>query len=274
MDARVLASTVVVGSLALFPCAEPPAPTQFPAPEYGCFVNAVEPELLASCAFAGCHGKAERPMRLYSPAANRIGPNVPPDGLTEDEHRANYDRVRAYAARTSAELPDLLRKPLQLEAGGGGHGGVDPFGRNVYASKDDPRWQILRAWVEGDAGTCGGPDAGAGDDGGVPVRCVPSVYSYAANIAPIVNPTRCSDSACHTAQNVQTGDAGCFLPDSCATVLASGCGTRRSVLPCDFPRSKLYLYTGVLPYKAHQGKLTSTHRQAIADWIDAGAPCD
>jgi hypothetical protein len=273
MDARLLVFPLAMLALLGFVCASPPPPTQVPVLDYDCFVT----ELLASCGFSNCHGAADRPMRLFSPAGNRLRPNLPTTELTEEEHLANYHRVRGYAAPTSAELPDLLRKPLQTEAGGSGHDGEDAFGRNVYASKEDPRWQLVSSWVSGDVGPCAReepPDGGTPEDGGVTPTCTPGTYSYQANIAPIVNPQRCSDSSCHTPQNVSTGDAGCFLPDSCQTVLAGGCGSRRSVLPCDVQHSKLYLYTGVPPYKAHQGKLSSAHRQSISDWIDAGAPCD
>ena len=49
----------------------------------------------------------------------------------------------------TAELVEdslLLRKPLEAQAGGQGHKGVDDLGRNVFASKQDPGWQLLLAW--------------------------------------------------------------------------------------------------------------------------------
>ena len=267
-------------------CGSPPPPTSVPALDYPAFTALVEPELLGSCAFSNCHGAKDRPMRLYAPAGNRIRKGLPAqDGLGEDEHRANYDRVRAYAAATSAELPDLLRKPLQLEAGGAGHTGVDRYGKNVYPSKADLRWRMLEAWVQGrlDAGMSDGgplpddgggtPDPDGGTDGGF---CFPqSPYDFAGTVGQIVNTATCSDSACHTKANIAAGDAGCFDPSSCQTILLSGCNNQRTVRPCDLLRSKLYRYTGVYPFlKSHQGKLVAQHAPIIGAWIDAGAPCD
>jgi hypothetical protein len=279
------ASVLLVGAMLSGVCGSPPPITNIPALDYAAFTAQVEPELLGSCGYSNCHGAKDRPMRLYSPAGNRVRKGLPAqDGLTEEEHRANFDRVRSYAATTSADLPDLLRKPLQLEAGGAGHTGVDRFGKNVYGSKDDPRWRLLEAWVQGrllppDAGMPvddGGPplDADGGIDGG-PTCQQQLPYGFAATVGQIVNTATCSDSACHTQANIAAGDAGCFDPTSCQSILLSGCNGSRTVRPCNPFASKLYRYTGVAPfYKSHQGKLVPQHAAVIGAWIDAGAPCD
>jgi hypothetical protein len=49
------------------------------------------------------------------------------------------------AARPTDSL--LLRKPLDVSAGGIGHEGTDEFGMDVYRSVDDPSFQALVGWV-------------------------------------------------------------------------------------------------------------------------------
>jgi hypothetical protein len=44
----------------------------------------------------------------------------------------------------------FLRKPLELSAGGAAHAGRDHFGRNLFADKEDDRWQAMFAWASGD----------------------------------------------------------------------------------------------------------------------------
>lgn len=260
-------------------CAKPPPPTSVPALDYEVFKQQVENELMGSCGYSNCHGDAQRPMRLYALAGNRIRPGLPSTELSEEEHRANFDRVRSYAAKTSAELPDLLRKPLQKEQGGAGHTGVDRFGANVYGAKTDVGWKLLDDWVNGrlvyDAGIPV-PDAGPMPDAGPGPTCVEQLpFGYQATVGQIVNTATCSEAACHSPENLSTGDAGCFDPSSCLSVRASGCGGARSVVPCNPLASKLYRYTGVPPFfKGHQGKLVAGHAKVIGAWIDAGAPCD
>ncbi|MFO0600719.1 MAG: hypothetical protein U0228_35750 [Myxococcaceae bacterium] len=280
---------LALGALA-FPCATPPPPTQVVALDKGFFAAKVEPELIASCAYSTCHGAPLRPMRVFSLAGLR---DTNTQCLTAQEHEANFLRASASASPTSSGLPDLLRKPLQFESGGAGHGGVDRFGRNVYANKDAAGWKLLEAWVNGAtlaAGEDGGwfdpacatepeePDDGGmmmGSDGGVgPMACMPSVgNSYAPVAAIVVTSTCAKEAGCHTPENKL--DAGCFVADNtCESLRMAGC-LKRSVIPCDLRRSKLLQYTGP-PWgvKAHQGVLNSMHAAAIADWIDGGASCD
>lgn len=285
-----------------FPCGSAPPPTQVPVLDQAYFENVVEPELLTSCAFNGCHGAPLRPLRLYAPAGERLSTSLSSNTpLTEAEHRANFLTASAAAAPTSATLPDLLRKPLQEEQGGAGHGGVDRYGRNIYANKDHPRWRELQAWVQGavfDGGTsatggggAGGGDAtggggagggvaggGAGGAGGgvVGPQCLPTPGGVTwSRVAGIVTSTTCAkESGCHTPENAP--DAGCFVADdTCESLRLAGC-VRRAVQPCNALGSSLARYTGALPYgfKSHQNALLPIHVRAIVEWIDGGASCD
>jgi hypothetical protein len=111
----------------------------------------VQPVVVARCAFFPCHGSATRPyrvfarqrMRLDKPAAARN------DALSEDEEQANFDMARGFV-RDPADLSLLLGKPLDSDAGGYFHRGKDLFGdEDVFASVDDPGYQIIEAWIEG-----------------------------------------------------------------------------------------------------------------------------
>ena len=42
----------------------------------------------------------------------------------------------------------LLLKPLEAQAGGQGHKGVDDLGRNVFATKQEAGWQVLLKWAK------------------------------------------------------------------------------------------------------------------------------
>ena len=130
-----------------------------PSPDGEQFVTQVYPMLLRDCAFAGCHGVEERFFQLYGPGrmrmpANQLSPETQveldyTDPANLDEVRYSYDRALSMLA-SAEQVEDslLLRKPLEAQAGGQGHKGVDDLGRNVFASKQDRRWQLLLAWAK------------------------------------------------------------------------------------------------------------------------------
>jgi hypothetical protein len=128
-----------------------------PSPDGEQFVNEVYPLLLRDCAHVGCHGLPERFFQLYGPGRARIPmEQMNPATRVELDYTdpANFDEVLHSYQRTlsmiaSSELVEdslLLRKPLEAQAGGQGHKGVDDLGRNVFASKQDAGWQLLLAW--------------------------------------------------------------------------------------------------------------------------------
>jgi hypothetical protein len=128
-----------------------------PSPDGEQFVSEVYPLLLRDCAHVGCHGLPERFFQLYGPGRARIPMEQmnPATRVALDyTDPANFDEVLHSYQRTlsmiaSSELVEdslLLRKPLEAQAGGQGHKGVDDLGRNVFASKQDAGWQLLLAW--------------------------------------------------------------------------------------------------------------------------------
>jgi hypothetical protein len=127
-----------------------------PQPDGEQFVKQVYPVLLRDCAHVGCHGLPERFFQLYGPGRARLPAQQPTDGGVDYTEPASLAEVthsyqRALSMIASADQVEdslLLRKPLEAQAGGQGHKGVDDLGRNVYASKQDPSWQLLLAWAK------------------------------------------------------------------------------------------------------------------------------
>jgi hypothetical protein len=64
-----------------------------------------------------------------------------------DELIQSYNRALSMIDAQDPAGSLLLRKPLTLSAGGSGHEGVDAWMRDVYASKQDPGYVAIEAWV-------------------------------------------------------------------------------------------------------------------------------
>ncbi|HKP62585.1 MAG TPA: hypothetical protein VJV78_37880 [Polyangiales bacterium] len=122
-----------------------------PSPDGQEFAREVYPVLLRDCgSTTACHGASQRPFRVVGPGRARLSPQQEPlDPATPQEILESYKRARAMLEPDSADLPLLLRKPL--DDGGVRHGGRDAFGRNVYASRREPNYRILERWAQGAA---------------------------------------------------------------------------------------------------------------------------
>jgi hypothetical protein len=131
-----------------------------PVPDGQRFVSDVYPLLLRDCAFVTCHGAANRFLQIYGPGRARLEPNttMSNDPATLPEVLHSYDRARSMLATSDALSQSLLlTKPLESEAGGQGHQGVDDLGRNLFRSVRDPGYTLLFAW----AGSQGAPPTAA-----------------------------------------------------------------------------------------------------------------
>jgi hypothetical protein len=62
----------------------------------------------------------------------------------EEQSRRNFQLVQKVVVAGYEDSP-LVKHPLAEEAGGDPHHG----GGQQFASKDDPAWQTLKAWVLG-----------------------------------------------------------------------------------------------------------------------------
>ncbi len=132
------------------------------------FEAEVFPLLARDCAFPACHGNRDRFFRIYrlngGPRAVDAELGLDTE-LTGAELEENYNRaVSMLAGAPTVEKSLLLCKPLEVSAGGCGHEGVDRESRNVYATKEDPRYQTLLRWAQAarDAPALEGPDLDPG----------------------------------------------------------------------------------------------------------------
>ncbi len=112
-------------------------------PDYDYFKAEVQPIFLAKrpghapCVM--CHADANNAFRLEKLP---VGQST----WTEEQSRKNYDTVVALVEATDDPLTSkILIHPLAPEAGG------DAFhsGGRQFASKRDPNWKIIAAWVKG-----------------------------------------------------------------------------------------------------------------------------
>lgn len=117
-------------------------------PDRAEFTMTVYPILLRDCAFYACHGSSERFLQVFGPGRARLSLATRPlDPELDTEIIHSYDRARSLIDMQAPEDSLLLRKPLEVGAGGEGHQGADDLGRNVYQDKTDPSFIALRHWV-------------------------------------------------------------------------------------------------------------------------------
>jgi hypothetical protein len=110
----------------------------------------VWPILVRDCGFSDCHGSTERFFRVVGPGHERLDPLMQLNAaVTEAELQFSYTRALAVLDENDPASSLLLRKPLEVSAGGAGHEGTDAFGLDVYRSVNDPSYQALRNWVVG-----------------------------------------------------------------------------------------------------------------------------
>jgi len=118
--------------------ASPAAP---PALDYNFFKAKVEPVFLEKrpghtrCVV--CHTINNAPLHLV-----RLSPGS--TTWNEDQSRQNFQLVQKVVVAGYEDSP-LVKHPLAEEAGGDPHHG----GGQQFASKNDPDWQTIRAWVMG-----------------------------------------------------------------------------------------------------------------------------
>ncbi len=166
----------MVGLVGLPACSDPERLAEPPEVDRAVFEAQVYPILLRDCGFPACHGDTDRFFRVHGPGRTRLDAStLPYDAPTDEELAATFDRARSMLSGVPDPMQSLLlRKPLEAAAGGSAHVGLDALGRNVYASTDDPSWQVIAAWagasvMSADAGPSldAGPSSDAGRvDGG------------------------------------------------------------------------------------------------------------
>lgn len=114
------------------------------------FDATVWPILVRDCGFSDCHGSHERFFQVVGPGHERLDPTLSPNApVTEAELQFSYTRALSMIDTNDPASSLLLRKPLEVSAGGAGHEGTDSFGMDVYRTANHPSYQALRTWVLG-----------------------------------------------------------------------------------------------------------------------------
>lgn len=122
-------------------CSQPASSTASPKLDYEFFKAKVQPVFLAKRAgharCAVCHTFNNAPFKVV-----RLSPGS--TTWTEEQSRQNFQLVQK-VAQPGFEGSKLVVHPLAEEAGGDPHHG----GGQQFASKDDPDWLTLKAFVLG-----------------------------------------------------------------------------------------------------------------------------
>jgi hypothetical protein len=116
-------------------------PAAAPSLSYEFFKDKVQPVFLAKreghARCVSCHSINNAPLHLV-----RLSPGA--TTWNEEQSRRNFQLVQKVVV-PGYEGSKLVVHPLAEEAGGDPHHG----GGQQFASKDDPNWQTLKAWVLG-----------------------------------------------------------------------------------------------------------------------------
>lgn len=164
MKAQLTACVMTLLALAGVGCVEDRQPAAFAKRAFRQFEGEVWPVLLRDCGFPTCHGDPDRFFQVWGPGRLRVqakdiqgnllvdaegkpvlwGPFDTPD---IEEKTRTMNSALAMIDDRDPKSSLLLRKPLAVEAGGAGHRGVDPYGRDVYRTTQDSGYVSLARWV-------------------------------------------------------------------------------------------------------------------------------
>jgi hypothetical protein len=140
MSDRALIGAAVLAGLAVFDTITVAQPA--PKLDYEFFKDRVEPVFLtkrpdhARCYV--CHVESNNAFHL-----ERLSPDAPV--WTEEQSRRNFEVVSMLVNPGDPDTSRLLLHPLAPEGGGD----VFHSGGRQFASKRDPAWRTLAAWVNG-----------------------------------------------------------------------------------------------------------------------------
>lgn len=154
----------------------------------GLFVAEIAPLLERHCLGGPCHGVApDAEARGEIIDWQHFNVRTTPDGRIADLDAAYAIARSRITTVERPELSTLLRKPLAREAGG-----VPHVGGASFASRGDPSYAQLLAWVraEREAGSPGGE----GSDG---ASSPPAERQFAKEVLPLLAGRQCMNAPCH-----------------------------------------------------------------------------
>jgi hypothetical protein len=135
--AFIIIAAVLTSAGASYTAAQSP-----PKLDYEFFTRRVEPIFLAKRSGHArcymCHAESNNALRL-----EKLSPGA--QAWTDEQSRKNFETVSTLVNPGDPETSRLLQHPLAPEGGGN----VFHSGGRQFASKKDPNWQTLAAWING-----------------------------------------------------------------------------------------------------------------------------
>ena len=131
--------------LLVFACVEEAPPDYLVDGDYEGFVEKVQPIFEERCGNSLCHGTPDRPLEIYSSRQHRADPEdvFLDEEVSEAELEKNYLRALSFIAVDGEAMDcELVRKPLDPDAGGVEHEGGVQFG-----DVNNREYSLLVDWV-------------------------------------------------------------------------------------------------------------------------------
>lgn len=137
-----LAAWLVVAGALGCESQQPPPPQPLLAADRALFVAEAGPLLSKGCGDPACHGRGDRPLRLFAVGRYRMitSQQFSPKPLSEAEWDANFNAVLGFVDHPTPRHSTLLRKALGQMAHGGGV---------VMQAPSDPQFRAVEAWLLG-----------------------------------------------------------------------------------------------------------------------------
>lgn len=162
---------------AVAPACAPPSPRAR-------FESDVAPVLETRCLGASCHGIAQdAEARGETTNWTHFYVRTTSDGLVADMDAAYAASKARIDTLENPDFSSLLRKPLAVERGRGGHVGLVQF-----FSRDDPAYRSIRDWIASESG---------GGEGGRFEGLPPLEQRFATDVLPSLVTRQCLNGGCH-----------------------------------------------------------------------------
>ena len=127
------------------------------------FVAYVQPVIRDTCTSLDCHGRVERPLRLYARWGLRLDVSLRDQPESIEEMTANAEAMFTMDPDLVAGENLVLLKPLAVDDGGMKHEGDD-----VFESRSAPGFVCLEAWLANELATDSAAQAACTDAAVVP----------------------------------------------------------------------------------------------------------
>lgn len=139
---RSIAGWTVVAAILGCESQQAPPAAAVPALDRAAFEAEAGVLLSKGCGDSACHGRADRPLRLFAVGRYRMitSERFSPKPLSKAEWDANYNAVLGFVDHPQPRQSTLMRKALGQLAHGGGV---------VMQAPSDPQFRAVEAWLLG-----------------------------------------------------------------------------------------------------------------------------